>query len=141
MIGEVALSLMLLVGAGLLIKSFGQLMKVDPGFDAKNVLTIRLRLPDAKYREASQITGFLKEVLNRVATMPGVRHASLATGFPLGRGSNNGYWIEGRTGPQKPADWPSAISQAVSEDYHSTLGIALLTGRYFTERDTRTLRL
>ncbi|MEK6285158.1 MAG: ABC transporter permease [Acidobacteriota bacterium] len=135
-IGEVALSLMLLIGAGLLVKSFRQLMQVDPGFDARNVLTMRLRLADAKYREASQTTGFLKEVMRRVTTLPGVRHVSVATGFPLGRGSDNGYWIEGQPEPQKPGDWSSAVSQSVSEDYHQTLGIALLTGRYFTERDT-----
>ena len=135
-IGEVALSLILLVGAGLLVKSFRHLLQVDPGFDPGNVLTLRLRLPDAKYREASQTTGFLKEVMRRVAVLPGVRGVSVATGFPLRRFSDSGYWIEGQPEPQKPGDWPSAVSQSVSAEYHHTLGIALLTGRYFTERDT-----
>ncbi|MEK6323112.1 MAG: ABC transporter permease [Acidobacteriota bacterium] len=135
-IGEVALSLMLLVAAGLLVKSFRRLMQVDPGFDARNVLTLRLRLPDAKYREAAQTTGFLKEVMRRVSGLSGVREVSVASGFPLGRGSDNGYWIEGQPEPQKPGDWFVAVNQSVSEDYHHLLGIALLTGRYFTERDT-----
>lgn len=136
-IGEVALSLILLVGAGLLVKSFRQLMQVDPGFDARNVLTLRLRLPDAKYREASQTTGFLKEVMRRVSMLAGVRQVSVATGFPPRLfGGDSGYWVEGQPEPQKPGDWPGAVSQSVSEDYHHTLGIALMTGRYFTERDT-----
>ncbi len=134
-IAEVAVSLMLMVGAGLLVKSFQQLMKVDPGFDARNVLTLRLRLPDAKYREAAQTTGFLKEISRRVASLPGVIETSVATGFPLGRGSDNGYWLEGYPEPQKPADWPVALTQSVSESYHRSLGIALLAGRGFTEHD------
>ena len=135
-IAEVALSLMLLVGAGLLLRSFQQLMKVDAGFDAQGVLTLRLRLPDAKYREAAQTTSFLKEVMRRVATLPGVEGVSVTTGFPLGRGGENGYWIEGQPEPRQPGDWPVAVTQSVSEDYHQTLGIALLTGRQFTKQDT-----
>jgi len=111
-------------------------MKVDPGFDSTNVLTLRLRLPDAKYREASQTTGFLKEVKRRIGALPGVRGVSVATGFPLRLFTANGYWLEGEPEPQKPGDWPSSVSQAVSEEYHRTLGIALLSGRYFTDRDT-----
>jgi putative ABC transport system permease protein len=100
------------------------------------VLTLRLRLPDAKYREAAQTTGFLKEASRRFAALPGVREVSVATGFPLGRGGDNGYWIEGQPEPQKPGDWPLALTQSVSESFHRTLGITLLTGRYLTEGDT-----
>jgi putative ABC transport system permease protein len=134
-IAEVALSLVLLVGTGLLVKSFRQLMKVDAGFEARNVLTLRLRLPDVKYKELSQSTGFLKEAMRRVSTLPGVEQVSVGTGFPLGRGSESGYWLEGQPEPQHPEDWAVAVRQSVSEDYHSALGIALLTGRYFTEHD------
>jgi putative ABC transport system permease protein len=133
---EVALSLVLLVGAGLLLKSFRQLMQVDPGFAARNVLTLRLRLPDMKYREAAQTTAFLKTVMGRVEALPGVEQASLATGFPLGQGGENGYWLEGQPQPQQPDDWPVAITQSVSESYHQALGIRLLSGRLFTEGDT-----
>jgi putative ABC transport system permease protein len=136
-VGEVALSLVLLVGAGLLLKSFQQLLKLDPGFDERNVLTLRLRLPDVKYRDAAQTTGFLTEVTRRVAALPGARQVSLATGFPIGgRSSDNGYWLEGQPEPQQPGDWPVAVTQSVSENYHQTLGIALLAGRYFNEHDT-----
>jgi len=133
----VALSLMLLVGAGLLLKSFRQLMNVDLGFDERNVLTLRLRLPDGKYPDVAQTTGFLKEVTRRVTVLPGVRQVSLATGFPIGRFSGDlGYWLEGQPEPRQPADWPVAAAQGVSESYHQTLGIQLLAGRYLTERDT-----
>jgi putative ABC transport system permease protein len=136
-VAEIALSLSLLVGAGLLFKSFRRLVEVDPGFDARNVLTLRLRLPDVKYREASQSTGFLKEASRRIAALPGVREVSVATGFPLGRSlGENGYWIEGQPEPQKPGDWSVALAQSVSENFHRALGVTLLTGRYFTESDT-----
>ncbi|HSB12388.1 MAG TPA: ABC transporter permease [Blastocatellia bacterium] len=134
-IGEIALSLVLLVAAGLLLKSFRQLMLVDPGFDPNNVLTLRLRLPDAEYREPEKPVEFLKEVTRRVSNLPGVLHVSVATGFPLGRGGDNSYWIEGQPEPQESEDWPSAVSQSVSESYHRALGIGLLAGRYFTELD------
>jgi putative ABC transport system permease protein len=136
-VAEIALSLSLLVGAGLLLKSFRRLMEVDPGFDARNVLTLRPRLPDLKYREAAQSTGFLKEASRRIAALPGVREVSVATGFPLGRTrGQNGYWIEGQPEPQKPGDWSVALTQSVSESFHRTLGVTLLAGRYFTEGDT-----
>jgi putative ABC transport system permease protein len=135
-VAEIALSLSLLVGAGLLLKSFRRLMEVDPGFDARNVLTLRLRLPDVKYREAAQATGFLKEASRRIAAFPGVREVSVATGFPLGRTlGENGYWIEDQPEPQMPGDWPVALTQSVSESFHRALGVTLLAGRYFTEGD------
>ena len=136
-VAEVAVSLVLLVGAGLLIKSFRHLMETDPGFDARNVLTLRLRLPDAKYRELAQTTGFLKEVSRRVSTLPGVTHLSVATSFPLGgRAGDDGYWLEGQPEPQRPADWPVASTLSVSESFHQTLGINLLSGRYLADRDS-----
>ena len=132
---EVALSLLLLVGAGLLLKSFARLMRVEPGFDARGVLTLRLRLPDAKYKDAASIGGFLREVSRRVEALPGVERVGLATGFPFGRSAENGYWLEGEPEPRRPADWPSAYTQSVNEEYHRTLGITLLAGRYFDEGD------
>ncbi|MGA9769135.1 MAG: ABC transporter permease [Blastocatellia bacterium] len=135
-VAEVALSLVLLAGAGLLVRSFRQLMSVDAGFDARNVLTLRLRLPDVKYPELAQSTGFLKEVMSRVSALPNVERVSVGTGFPLGRGSQSGYLLEGQPQPQHQRDWPVAINQSVSENYHQALGIALLAGRYFNEHDT-----
>ena len=136
-VAEVAVSLVLLVGAGLLLKSFKQLMELDPGFNPSNVLTLRLRLPDAKYRESAQSIGFLREVSRRVATLPGVDHLSISLSFPLGgRAGDDGYWVEGRPEPQRPGDWPVASTLSIDEGFHQTLAINLLAGRYLTERDT-----
>jgi predicted permease len=93
---EVALSLLLLIGAGLLFRSYYRLTKVDPGFDPRNVLTLRLRLPDAHYREQSQVTGFLRQILPRLSSLPGVESACLTTGIPFGRGGGGAFLIEGR---------------------------------------------
>jgi putative ABC transport system permease protein len=136
-IAEIALSLVLLISAGLLLTSFRRLMQVDSGFDAHNVLTLRLRLPDIKYPEAAQTTGFLREVMSRVAALPGVERVSITTGLPLPfRTDQNGYWIEGQPEPKLPQDWSGAANLSVSETYHEALGIHLLAGRLFTEHDT-----
>jgi len=134
-VSEIALSLVLIVGAGLLLRSFGRLMHVDPGFDAENVLTIRLRLPDAKYRDSSQTMGFGRETLRRVSALPGVRHASLSTGFPLGNAGDNEYTVEGDA-PAERGQSPVALTEFVSENYHQALGVGLVAGRYFNEQDT-----
>ncbi|MFL6337299.1 MAG: ADOP family duplicated permease [Pyrinomonadaceae bacterium] len=132
---EVALSLVLLVGAGLLLRSFRQLMRVEPGFEARDVLTLRLRLPDAKYTEVQRSAAFLKEVKRRVESLNGVRQVSLASGFPFGRASELGYRLEGRPEPRQPSDLPDAYVQWVSPEFHRTLGINLLAGRHLEERD------
>jgi putative ABC transport system permease protein len=97
---------------------------------------MRLRLPDIKYRDSAQTTGFLKEVMGRVAGLPGIERVGVTMGFPLGRGGENAYWIEGQPEPKRTEDWPVAIKQDVSETYHQVMGIRLLTGRLFTGRDT-----
>jgi putative ABC transport system permease protein len=137
-VAEIALSLVLLISAGLLLTSFKRLMQVDPGFDPHKVLTLRLRLPDPKYPEAAQTTAFLKEAMSRVTSLPGVERVSITTGFPFGRNSERDYWIEGQPEPKRQEDWPAAILQSVSEDYHDTMGIRLLAGRLLTEHDTAT---
>ena len=132
---EVALALMLLVGAGLTIKSFDRLTSVAPGFDPQNVLTFRMRLPDGKYKEAAQTLAFCREAMSRVSTLPGVDHVAVATGFPLGRASENGYVVEGQPEPL-PGLGPRSFRQDVSEDYHTALEIPLLEGRLFNAQDT-----
>jgi predicted permease len=132
---EVALALMLLVGAGLTIRSFDRLTSVDPGFDPQNVLTFRIRLPDGKYKEAAQTFGFLGEAMSRVSVLPGVNHVAVATGFPLGRAFDNGYLVEGQPEPM-PGLGPQALREDVSEDYHNALGIPLVEGRMFNAQDT-----
>ena len=132
---EVALALMLLIGAGLTLKSFGRLISVEPGYDPHNVLTFRLRLPDGKYREELQVTAFSEAAVARVAALPGVERVALATGFPLGRTNGVSYAIEGQPQPQ-PGREPGADRQDVSESYHQVLNIPLREGRLFTTHDT-----
>ena len=133
---EVALSLVLLLSAGLLLKSFSRLLNVDPGFRAQNVLTLRLRLPDKKYRDTAQARTFLRETLRRVQPLPGVKESCVTTGFPFGRGGETRYCLEGSPEPANTADRPVAITQAVSPNYYRVLGIELLAGRLFSEHDT-----
>jgi putative ABC transport system permease protein len=132
---EVALALMLLVGAGLVVRSFDRLTSVDPGFDPRNVLTFRMRLPDAKYREASQTFAFCREAMSRVSALPGVERVAVSTGFPLGRASDSGYVVEGQSEPLS-GRWLASFRQDVSEDYHNVLKIPLLEGRLFNAQDT-----
>jgi len=132
---EVALALMLLVGAGLTIRSFSRLTSVEPGFDPRNVLTFRMRLPDGKYKEASQTFGFCREAMSRVSALPGVERVAVATGFPLGRATDTGYEIEGE--PERSTNrWLPSFREDVSEDYHNALKIPLLEGRLFNAQDT-----
>ena len=134
---EVALALMLLIGAGLMLKSFAGLTAVDPGYDPQNVLTFRLRLPDAKYPEASQALSFCHEAMSRISTLPGVESVAVTTGFPLGRASDSDYTIEGQ--PELlPGQVHAAQRQDITGDYHKTLNISLLEGRRFTAQDTET---
>ena len=132
---EVALALMLLVGAGLTVRSFTRLTSVEPGFDPRNVLTFRMRLPDGKYKEVSQTFAFCREAMSRVSALPGVERVAVATGFPFGRAIDNGYLVEGQPEPL-PGHGPSSSRQDVSENYHSVLKIPLLEGRLFNAQDT-----
>jgi putative ABC transport system permease protein len=134
---EVALALMLLVGAGLTVRSYERLTSVEPGYDPRNVLTFRIRLPDAKYKEASQTFAFLNEATSRVSALPGVERVAIATGFPLARVSETNYLVEGLPEPL-PGRAPNAFRQDTSPDYHSVLKIPLLEGRLFNAQDTET---
>src|SRR6185436_10570797 len=134
---EIALSLMLLIGAGLTLKSFGRLVSVDPGYDAHNVLTFRLRVPDAKYPKASQALDFNRSVIERISTLAGVERVAAATGFPLGRAFDVSYAVEGQPEAQ-PGREPTGIRQDVSETYHSVLNIQLRAGRFINAQDTET---
>jgi putative ABC transport system permease protein len=133
-IAEVALSLLLLIGAGLLLRSFWLALRVDPGFDAEKVLTMRLRLPDAKYDTAEKMLAFYEEITRRVAALPGVRSAAVTNGFPLGNADIGGYSVEGQPATQ-PGEEQQCIVLSVSPAYHQVLGIGLLSGRYFTPQD------
>ncbi len=134
-VAETALALMLLVGAGLLIRSFIRLQRVDPGFNPRNVLTAVVTLPQAVYPERNQIAPFYSQLLDRVRTLPGVQSAAAVSSLPLaGSDSDAGFVIEGRPAPQ-PNQEPVAWYSSVSHDYFRTVGMRLIAGREFTERD------
>ncbi len=132
---EVGLALVLLICAGLMMKSFFLLQDVDPGFNSDNVLTLRLWLPEAKYDEESRVAGFYDQVLERVADLPGVASASAVLSVPLsGSSANFSFVIEGRPEPAPGEDYAAGF-QSVSSGYFRTMGIPLLKGRDFSERD------
>jgi len=135
-VAEVALSLVLLVGAGLLLKSFARLQRVNPGFDSSNVLTLRLSLPGARYREPRDKAEFYSKLIARVEALPGVESAGATLSLPLG-GSNYDVWRafvpEGRALAQENED--NAAYSVVTPDYFRALRIPVLQGRAFNERD------
>jgi putative ABC transport system permease protein len=134
---EVALAVVLLVGGGLMLKSFVHLIQVDPGFDPHQVLRLDLALPNPKYSEPQKQKAFYEELLGRLKTLPGVESVGATTQTPLGPGDNwSGFAIEGR--PDPPAgDQQQAATRAVSNDYFHTLRIPLRKGRFFSDADAR----
>ncbi len=134
-ISEVALALILLVGAGLLTKSFLNLLRVNPGFNPENVMTIPVSLPQG-YREGQQQTAFFEQALRRIEAAPGVRAAGVTSSIPFGsvRGSN--FSIQEHP-PLPPGARPNATLYAVSPKYFDVMGIPLLKGRGFTELDAK----
>ncbi|HEX8423880.1 MAG TPA: ABC transporter permease, partial [Pyrinomonadaceae bacterium] len=134
---EVAVSLILLIGAGLLINSFLRLRNVDPGFRADHLLTMQVELPTLKYPEHAQRTTFYREMLSRVEALPGVKSAAVTTNLPLYRQGNSiGVSIEGQPDPAPgQGKRPSVTTRVVSPHYFQTMGISLLQGREFVEQD------
>jgi putative ABC transport system permease protein len=135
-VGEVAVSLLLLVGAGLMVRTLATLSAVDPGFDGDKVLTARVWIPATKYQEDEDIIGFYRETLARVGAIPGVESAGAVLSLPVNSGINGTFTfsIEGKS-LDDDADGPSAGFQVTTPDYIATLGIPLLQGRWFTEGD------
>ena len=135
---EVAMSLVLLIGAGLVIKSFWRLQQVDPGFDSQNLLSVEVTLPAAKYPESHQRTAFFQQALEKLSALPGVTAVSVINSPPLcGRRNINVFPIEGRPEPTGIADAPLADFRDISPDYFKMMGIRLLEGRFFTEGDAQ----
>jgi putative ABC transport system permease protein len=136
-VAQVALALMLLVGAGLMMRSFVRLMAIEPGFDPDNVVTMRTTLPAAKYKDREQWLAFHSDLIGRVATLPGITAAALNSALPLeGGGSESSLMVEGRPVPPPGAPPTMTLFQASSPDYHRAMGIQLLRGRYFTAQDS-----
>jgi putative ABC transport system permease protein len=134
-VAEIALALILLVGAGLMLKSLYKLMNVNPGFRAAHVLTMEMYLSTQRYSKDPAVLNFWQQVLDRVRALPGVETAALGTNVPLtGNNSRGDITIEGM-GLPKPGDWPHPDSHEISPGYLHALGIPLLRGRDFTQAD------
>lgn len=131
---EIALALILLVGAGLLINSFVRLMQVNRGFDATNVLTVNINLPRAKYSEDARTIDFVRQTLERVKSIPGVRSAGVTSTLPFDGGPATSFEIVGRSAENSRE--PIADIRTVDADYFRTLAIPLRQGRNFSERDS-----
>jgi putative ABC transport system permease protein len=134
--GQIALSMVLLIGAALLIESFYRLHRVDPGFQPENLLTAKIALPRARYDTDQKKEAFFRELMSRVEQLPGVRSASLAMLLPTTAWIRTNITdVEGRA-PLDPGDAASyAVVQSTTPDYFRTLGIPLKRGRAFAPRD------
>ena len=135
-VAEIALTLILLVGAGLLANSFVRLQRVDPGFRPDHVMVANLLLPQSRYRDAARQIGVYQRLIDSLAAQSGVEAAGI--GFPAPfRGANAGgnFTIEGRT-PPAAAEQPYAHLGIVSSGYFAAMGIPLLSGRTFAETDS-----
>ena len=134
-VAEIALSVVLLVGAGLLIRSFALLREVDPGFETRNVLTMRMQLPGAKYKDDAQRTRFFAELVGRVESLPGVRAAGVVSYLPLaGMGAATSVTIEGEPPPAPGQDHVTDVSVCDNGFFHS-MDVKVLRGRLFTARE------
>ena len=135
-VAEIGLALVLLVGAGLLVKSFTRLVSVDPGFDPKNLLTVRVQLPPKKYKEDAQVVAFFRQATEQVAHLPGVRSVSVANYLPFytGLGARTSFFIEGQPKPA-PGTESATDVRVTDENYFRTLSIPVLRGRDFTPQE------
>jgi putative ABC transport system permease protein len=134
-VAEVALTMIALIGAGLLLRSFQRLTQVDPGFRVDHLLSAQLSLPVAKYQQYQQVKDFHQRLLARVAALPGVEGVATIDRFPLAASNaKTRFAIEGAP-PPAPGHFPVAQLRAVSQGYFKVMGIALNSGREFTEDD------
>jgi putative ABC transport system permease protein len=134
---EVAMALVLLVGAGLMIKSFLRLQNVDPGFNPNNALAVSISLPQKKYSDDDQRAGFYAELIEKVSALPGVQSVGASNVVPFtGNDYVLGFLIQGRP-PYPRGEGPSTNYYAVSPGYFKAMGIPLIKGRYFTEQDRK----
>jgi predicted permease len=132
---EVALSLMLLAGAGLMVRSLWILSGVNPGFDPKSVLTLTVSASTKRFPEPAQMTAYYDQVLQRVRALPGIESAALIDGLPFRGGSNIPFVIEGRPAPLF-AQQPVVPVRVISPGYFHAMRIPLLRGRDIAESDT-----
>jgi putative ABC transport system permease protein len=136
MVSEVALAFVLLIGAGLLIRSFAKRLDVDPGYRAENLLTAKIQLPP-RYNERSKRRQFYEQILQRLAALPGVAAVGATSHLPLlHHGSSSTLRVEGRSSQEGKNPLSAPIS-SVNPDYFHTMGISLRAGRFFNDGDNQ----
>jgi putative ABC transport system permease protein len=133
-IGEVAMALVLLVGAGLSLRTFAELGKVDLGFRADHVLCAQVTAPAGHFKDAASLRAFLERTLANAKALPGVEQAALATGAPIAGSSETSFWVEGH-GHADPVDVPFAVYFGASPELFDTLGLQVVAGRRFDDSD------
>ena len=133
---EIAMTVVLLIGAGLLTRSLTRLLHIDTGFDASRTLVMRVALPGEQYSSLAQ-QQFFETVLQQVREMPGVQTVGAIDNLPLNGGGTNTFHVDGQPEPD-PARRPEAVMRAVAGDYFHALGIKLVDGRVFDARDDST---
>jgi predicted permease len=136
-IGELAMALVLLIGAGLMIRTLVSLWGADPGFNPKNILTLELSGP-ASYKagSAAAIRSAYRQIHDKLASTPGIESVSLSWGaHPMGSDDEDYFWIIGRPKPAHPGDYPMVIEYDVEPDYLKVMQIPLKRGRFFTAAD------
>lgn len=132
-VAEIALAVLLVLGAGLLVRSITELRHVDPGFDPEGVVAITVNVPSAQYRGPEQVIGFYDQVLARVRALPGVASAAASSTLPLrDRGSTSDFFIAGRAPDEYGTE---VLRRSVTPGYFETMGVPLLAGRRPTEAD------
>ena len=134
-VAEVAVAFVLLIAAGLLLRSFQQLMTVDPGFETGNILTFQLSVPRSENADPGQRARLYSEMIQRLENVPGVQAVGASTSLPLHIASvSDSFVIVGRPAPESGV-WPTARFDSVSPGYFKAMGVPLRAGRMFTEQD------
>src|SRR5215213_7537481 len=132
-VAEIAVTLVLLVGAGLLLRSFIRLQQTDLGFEPRNLLTLTVGAPTQLYGQTAQRAEYFRKMQERLSALPGVQGAAITSSLPLGWAPNYSYGVEGR--PARPGEEPQSDYLSVSPNYFEVMRIPLVRGRGFTERD------
>ena len=139
-VAEVALGLVLLIGAGLMMRSFASLTNVHPGFDPNNVLTARITLSGPAYEDTQARKRYVSQTLERLKALPGVESAALVAPMPFSGAEIGGdFRFEGHA-PPEPGHEPAANVRNITSEYFQTIRIPLLKGRYFSDQDISATR-
>jgi len=135
-VAETVLALVLLIGAGLLVKSFVRLQNVSPGFNPQNVLTAEISLSVVKYPRGQSVVNFYEEASRRIKNIPGVQHVAFTVMLPLSGSNMDSSFVIERQDPRAMANYPDEEIRDITPDYFPVLQTPLLKGRFFTEADT-----